>query len=235
MARRAPKPQQGDNFVNDVAKANRIKFCPRNRRQSEYAIAIRDNAMTFATGPAGTSKSYTAVTVACDMLLRGKVDKFIVARPAVAACDENHGFLPGDLRKKLAPWARPIVDIMKKHGVDAEKMAQDGKFEAVPFTFLRGLTFDNAFIMLDEAQNTTPEQMRLFLTRLGENVRVVVDGDIAQKDIRGDSGLADGIDLFQTASIPHGVVEFLPEDVERSALCRQIVLAYHDRDARKAA
>jgi phosphate starvation-inducible PhoH-like protein len=223
---------EGD-FVNQIEAANKIDFTPRNPRQRFYARSIAENTLTFGTGPAGTGKTYTAATIAARMLLTEKIKRFIIVRPAVAAGDEEHGFLPGDLKRKLAPWARPVTDIIKNHLGSArfEALLAEGLIEAIPFTYMRGLTFEDAFILLDEAQNTTRTQMKLLLTRIGENARLVIDGDITQSDLKGENGLSMAVDMAERWSIPHEIIEFLPEDVVRSDMCRRWVEAFENEEA----
>lgn len=223
--------------VNDIEKANKIKVAGRNPRQIAYLQSMKHNDLTVALGPAGTGKTYLATMRAAEEILRGTKERFIIVRPAVAAGGEEHGFLPGDLRKKLAPWARPVVDLLAKAiGHDrCEQMLKAGTVEAMPFTYMRGLTLDNAFIILDEAQNVTVEQMKLFTTRLGENVKVVICGDIAQTDMPGNSGLVVLADLIEDHGIPAGLIEFTSNDVERSVLAGQFVRAWEAYDACRAA
>lgn len=236
MSRRDKQRQENrEPSVNDIQRANRISVAGRNERQIAYIRSVRQNPLTVALGPSGTGKTYIPAAVACDMLLRGTIKKFVIVRPAIAAGGEEHGFLPGDMKKKIAPWARPVIDKMAglcgRAQVDA--WVEDGAVEAVPFTYMRGLEFNDALVLLDEAQNTTEAQMRLLTTRLGDNCRAVIDGDVSQDDLdrrQGESGLAIFASLARRSRLPCGVIEFTSDDVERSELCRAIVKAWEDYD-----
>lgn len=238
----APRKQRGKNrnaeaaqapagppSVNDIQKANGLKFEGRNPRQKFHYRSIRQNQVTVALGYPGTGKTYVSVVAACELFLRGEIDRIVIVRPAVAAGGEEHGFLPGDIGKKLAPWARPVIDIIGKC-IGAERLraaTAAGLIEAMPFTYMRGLTFDRAFVILDEAQNTTPEQIRLFTQRMGEDVRVVIDGDIMQCDLKGDSGLDDLLDVLpHIEGISVGVVEYEIGDIERGPITAAFARAW---------
>lgn len=198
---------------------------PRNETQKRYINAIKNFQVTFGLGPAGTGKTYIAGAVACEMLEQHKVDKIIITRPAVEA-GESLGFLPGELEEKYEPFLAPFRDVLnerlgKSH---VENLLKLGRIEAIPFAYMRGRTFKNALVILDEAQNATPAQMKLFLTRIGENCRVIVDGDESQADIR-DSGLADAVKRL--SHIPTvKVVRFGVCDVVRSGIVQEIIEAY---------
>lgn len=200
----------------------------KNFAQSEYLDAIRRNQVTFAVGPAGTGKSYIATAYAAEQLYYKKIDKLILTRPAVEA-EESLGFLPGELEDKYAPYLAPVRDILEKLLGKAfvEYCLKVGYIEPVPIAYMRGRTFENAVVIIDEAQNVTPNQMKLILSRIGENCKFIIDGDVTQKDIRGDSGIEDAISRL--GHIP-GIetVHFLPNDIVRSGMCRKIVQAYSE-------
>lgn len=199
---------------------------PKNFAQSAYLDSIRNNDITFGVGPAGTGKSYIAAAYAAEQLYYKKVDKLIITRPAVEA-EESLGFLPGELEEKYAPYLAPVKDILEELLGTAfvEYCLKVGYIEAVPLAFMRGRTFKNAIVLLDEAQNCTPKQMKLFLSRIGENCKYIIDGDISQKDINGDSGLKDAIDRLANIS-DIDVIHFLTHDIVRSGLCKKIIQAY---------
>jgi len=205
----------------------------RSPGQAAYINALRDNELTFGIGPAGTGKTYIAVAVAVEMLLAGKVERIVLSRPAVEA-GERLGFLPGDLREKVDPYLRPLYDALydMMPGDQVAGRLTSGEIEVAPLAFMRGRTLANAFVILDEAQNTTAVQMKMFLTRLGENGRMAVTGDLSQVDLpRGErSGLKDATELL--AGI-EGVafVQFTDVDVVRHRLVTQIVRAYAKREA----
>ena len=198
----------------------------RNYAQGAYLDSIRRNQITFAVGPAGTGKSYIATAYAAEQLYYKKVDKIIITRPAVEA-EETLGFLPGELEEKYAPYLAPIRDIfdglLGKSFVDY--CIKTKYIEPVPIAFMRGRTFENAIVLIDEAQNCTPNQMKLILSRIGENCKYIIDGDITQKDINGDSGLTDAISKLEHLQGIE-VVQFLTQDIVRSGLCKKIIQAY---------
>jgi len=208
----------------------------RSLGQAQYIQALRQNELTFGIGPAGTGKTYLAVAIAVEMLLAKRVERLILSRPAVEA-GERLGFLPGDLREKVDPYLRPLYDALYDMlpGEQVTNRLASGEIEIAPLAFMRGRTLANAFCILDEAQNTTAVQMKMFLTRLGENSRMAVTGDLSQVDLpRGErSGLRDASDLLAGLD---GVsfVQFTDADVVRHPLVTEIVRAYARRDAASA-
>jgi len=206
---------------------------PRSPGQVAYLNALFNNELVFGLGPAGTGKTYLAVAMAVTWLVSGRVDRLILSRPAVEA-GERLGFLPGDMKEKVDPYLRPLYDALHDllPGDQVNRRLETGEIEIAPLAFMRGRTLSNAFIILDEAQNTTPTQMKMFLTRLGENSRMVITGDLSQVDLpRGQrSGLRDAADLL--AGIESvDFVQFTDEDVVRHKLVTRIVQAYAARDA----
>ncbi len=204
----------------------------RSKPQSDYLRAIDRNELTFALGPAGTGKTYLAVAYAAAALEKGRIERLILSRPAVEA-GERLGFLPGDMREKIDPYLRPLYDALYDM-LPAEKVEhglETGMIEIAPLAFMRGRTLSHSFIILDEAQNTTPMQMKMFLTRLGEGSRMVVTGDPSQIDLApgSRSGLVDAVQLLEkVGGIAH--VGFSGRDVVRHDLVTRIVSAY-DRAA----
>jgi len=208
---------------------------PRSANQAHYLKTLREREMVFALGPAGTGKTYLAVAMAVQALTAGQVDRIILSRPAVEA-GERLGFLPGDLREKVDPYLRPLYDALHDMlpGEQVLKRIASGEIEIAPLAFMRGRTLANAFAILDEAQNTTPVQMKMFLTRLGENSRMVVTGDLSQVDLPPGtrSGLDDALETLGT--VPGiGIVRFDARDVVRHRLVTAIVQAYDARDAQR--
>ncbi|MEO5372817.1 MAG: PhoH family protein [Alphaproteobacteria bacterium] len=205
---------------------------PRSPTQAEYLRAMRDNDLVFGLGPAGTGKTYLAVAMAVSMMLRGQVDRLILSRPAVEA-GERLGFLPGDLRDKVDPYLRPLYDALYDMlpGDQVMKRLASGEIEVAPLAFMRGRTLASAFVILDEAQNTTPVQMKMFLTRLGENSRMVVTGDMSQIDLPSGarSGLRDAIETLQGVESV-AFIRFTDRDVVRHDLVTRIVRAYQARE-----
>ena len=180
-------------------KKQRVQLSPRNANQELYVRKLQDDAKSIilAIGPAGTGKTMLAVQNGIRLFQEGKVDKIIVTRPAVSV-DEDLGFLPGTLNEKMAPWTRPIFDVLGEYyqQKDIAKMLEDGTIEISPLAYMRGRTFKNAYIIADECQNTTVNQMKMLLTRLGDNSRMVVTGDLAQADRLNDNGLINFCNLL---------------------------------------
>ncbi|MSO44390.1 MAG: PhoH family protein [Thermoleophilia bacterium] len=218
-----------DVLLGDVVWRHRQRsITPTTAGQKAYVDAIRTNTITFGIGPAGTGKTYLAVALATAALARREVGRIILTRPAVEA-GEKLGFLPGDIAAKVDPYLRPLFDAMHDM-LDADRAQQyleRGQIEVAPLAFMRGRTLNDSFIILDEAQNTTVEQMKMFLTRLGFGSTVVVTGDITQVDLPRErrSGLAD-IERVLGGIPGIGVVRFTKDDVVRHKLVQSIVEAY---------
>ncbi len=226
--RRLKKMSSTKNDGKFVIKTKNKSISPRSPNQSKYLKAIAEHDMTFGLGPAGTGKTYLAVAMAVSAFLKGDVERLIFTRPAVEA-GENLGFLPGDMQEKVDPYVRPIYDAlhdMLTMDFLLKKMAA-GEIEVAPLAFMRGRTLANAFVILDEAQNTTTMQMKMFLTRMGESSRVVITGDPTQIDLpRGQkSGLHEARDILCGIE-DIAFHEFTSEDVVRHALVGKIVKAY---------
>ena len=219
------------NFNEIVLKTKKRYIYPRSATQAKYIEAMLQNELVFGLGPAGTGKTYLAVALAVSMMLEGAVDKIILSRPAVEA-GENLGFLPGDLKDKVDPYLRPLYDALYEMlpAETVDKKLSIGEIEIAPLAFMRGRTLSNAFVILDEAQNTTPMQMKMFLTRLGENSRMVVNGDLSQVDLpRGVvSGLRDALDTLKKVDNITSVT-FSSTDVVRHGLVAKIVQAYEEK------
>jgi len=226
----------GDAAADESAVRTRRKLVtPRTPMQKAYVTAIRAHELVFGTGPAGTGKTYLAVACAAAALMNGEVDRIVLSRPAVEA-GERLGFLPGDMKEKVDPYLRPLYDAL--YDVMPAPLVQKGlaenTIEIAPLAFMRGRTLSSAFIILDEAQNTTPQQMKMFLTRLGEGSRMVVTGDPSQIDL--PSGVSSGLDdalviLRSVEGISH--IAFPAADIVRHALVGRIVTAY-DKHTPKA-
>ncbi len=211
-----------------IIRTRKRQISPRSPTQAAYLRAIDDFEMVFGLGPAGTGKTYLAVAKAVEGLLKGEYDRVILSRPAVEA-GERLGFLPGDLRDKVDPYLRPLYDALHDMlpGAQVAKRLESGEIEAAPLAFMRGRTLANAFVILDEAQNTTAVQMKMFLTRLGENSRMVVTGDLSQVDLpRGTrSGLREAVEILDGID-DVAMLHFTHEDVVRHSLVTGIVRAY---------
>ena len=224
-------------ILDDVVWRHRAtKVSPKTVNQKRYVDSIRNNTITFGIGPAGTGKTFLAVALAAAALSRREVNRIILTRPAVEA-GERLGFLPGDLMAKVDPYLRPLFDALHDM-LEPDRVSQyleRGVIEVAPLAFMRGRSLNDSFIILDEAQNTSPEQMKMFLTRLGFNSRMVVTGDITQIDLPRDqdSGLVMVADVLQGVE---GIefIRFGDEDVVRHKLVRRIVAAYNEHAQRRA-
>ncbi|MGI9429303.1 MAG: PhoH family protein [Bythopirellula sp.] len=208
---------------------------PRTKGQADYVQAIREHSLVFCTGPAGTGKTYLAVATAVEALRAQRIRKIVLVRPAVEA-GESLGYLPGDLQAKINPYLRPLLDALTEM-MDFDQMRRymdEDVIEVVPLAYMRGRTLNRAFIILDEAQNTTVSQMKMFLTRMGEGSQVVVSGDTSQMDLppHTKSGLIDALarlrDIEGFAKVP-----LTGEDIVRHRLVQEIVRAYHEGKKKK--
>ncbi|MDR2183906.1 MAG: PhoH family protein [Clostridiales bacterium] len=209
---------------------------PKTLGQKKYVETIRRETIIFGVGPAGTGKTYLAMAMAIAAFKKNDVDRIILTRPAIEA-GEKLGFLPGDLQQKVDPYLRPLYDaLFEIMGAEAyHRNLEKGAIEIAPLAYMRGRTLDNSFIVLDEAQNTTPEQMKMFLTRIGFGSKVVVTGDITQIDLPGGtkSGLKDVLTLLEDVE-GIGICMFTNKDVVRHPLVQRIIKAYEKRDAKAA-
>lgn len=224
-----------DNVVDfDEAKTirrKRVELLPRNLAQETYVDALHDQSkhIVFAMGPAGCGKTLLATLYAIKALQSGEISKIVLTRPAVSV-DEQHGFLPGTLIEKMAPWVIPIMDVFKEHYSPAQivKMMEEEIIEIAPLAYMRGRTLKNCIVLADEMQNTTPDQMKMVLTRIGDNCRMFVTGDLAQHDrtfkANGLKDFTDRLSKKGTASM--GVVNFERGDVERHPVIEEVLALY---------
>jgi phosphate starvation-inducible protein PhoH and related proteins len=239
-AKRKPAKQQNSraNFNNNVVNINTfqkkqtVTILPRNKNQESYILKLLDESkdIVFGIGPAGTGKTLLAVQVAVKLFKERKIDKIIVTRPAVSV-DEDLGFLPGTLEQKMAPWTRPIFDVLREYfnAKEIEGMIEEGIIEIAPLAYMRGRTFKNSFILADEMQNATQNQMKMLLTRLGEGSQMAVTGDLAQADKLKDNGLIDFVNLLKTANATHiDIVNFGQGDIERHDAVKEVLQVYGD-------
>ena len=204
--------------------------------QKAYVDAIKNNTITFGIGPAGTGKTYLAVAMAVTAFKNKQINRIILTRPAIEA-GEKLGFLPGDLQSKVDPYLRPLYDALyEMFGMETyTRLVEKGAIEVAPLAYMRGRTLDDSFIILDEAQNTTPEQMKMFLTRIGFNSKAIVTGDITQMDLPDGkkSGLKDVIGVLKNMD-DIAFCYLTDRDVVRHRLVQQIIRAYEKRDAKIA-
>jgi phosphate starvation-inducible protein PhoH and related proteins len=200
---------------------------PLNATQADYLDALRSSAQVIVLGPAGTGKTWIAATHAADLYRAGQVSKIILTRPNVP-CGRSLGFFPGSLEEKFAPWAAPVIEAIRERiGAGAFEIAlKRREIEMVPFEVMRGRSWKDAFVLLDEAQNTTPAEIKMFLTRIGEDCTVVINGDISQCDLEETSGLSVALDLVAKRGLPVPVIEFTLADIVRSGICAMWVRAF---------
>lgn len=235
-----PEPLEAKQFNknNDLVVTPLVKIAARTKAQKEYIKQLRNNTLTFAAGPAGTGKTYLATALAVEKLMRKEIEKIVLTRPVVEA-GENLGFLPGTLEEKIDPYLRPFFDAINEMiGAEkVQKLIEQSVIEIAPLAYMRGRTIKNSFMLLDEAQNTTEMQMKMFLTRLGENSQVVVTGDLTQVDLpyKVKSGLRDAVERLDNIDDIH-IIKFNAKDVIRHELVSKIVKAYenkHEEDKQK--
>jgi len=226
-----------DIFLDTIyITSKKLAITPKSRAQKEYIDAIRQHDIVFGIGPAGTGKTYLAMAMAVAALSKGKVSRIILTRPAVEA-GEALGFLPGDLADKVDPYLRPLYDALHDmmHFEKVTSLMQQGAIEVAPIAFMRGRTLNDSFVILDEAQNTTSEQMKMFLTRIGFSSKAVITGDITQIDLppQKTSGLIEAKDILADI-VGIQMVFFSQRDVVRHRLVQEIIQAYESATQRKA-
>ena len=220
--------------IKNTSKKNihRISLVARTSNQKEVLKSLWQNRITFVSGPAGSGKTYISATYGLMELIKGKFEKIVITRPCVEAYGENMGFLPGTLFAKAEPFLRSVIDVFGDHAPvnEINRLMEDGMITIVPLAFMRGLSFKNSFIVADEMQNSQVSQMMLLLTRLGENSKMVITGDLTQSDLReGTNGLEDAIGRFDKVD-GIGIYKFLREDIVRDPLVQVIVDKYEKED-----
>lgn len=233
---RHQEPQQNLIEINHYFKKKaQVNIIPRNTSQEVYLELLKNpkKYIVFAIGPAGTGKTMLGVQWAIKQLKEGVIDRIVITRPAVSV-DEEHGFLPGTLNQKMEPWTKPIMDVFQEyyHTRQIAEMLEEGTIEISPLAYMRGRTFKNAFIVADEMQNATQSQMKMLLTRLGENSRMVVTGDLQQADRPRENGLLDFLQRYEEVS-DHKMValaKFETKDIERHPVVREVLSIYKELD-----
>ena len=238
MSKRNRREFQAQAIENNVVslssyytKKRQVHLLPKTLNQETYINLLTDPSklIVFATGPAGTGKTMLAMLAGIKALKEGEITKIVLTRPAVGVDDERHGFLPGDLNQKMEPWTRPLFDVLSEYydKKDIVRMLDEQIIEISPLAFMRGRTFKNSWIIADEMQNATPNQMKMLLTRLGEGSKMIVTGDPSQTDLpRGTlSGLKDALNTLRKIE-SMGVITFGNRDIIRHKLVSQIVQAY---------
>lgn len=218
-------------FNEYVTKKQNVTLIPRSVNQEQYIdqLLSPDNLIVFATGPAGTGKTMLAVLAALKAYKEGTIDKIIVTRPAVGVDDEKHGFLPGDLNAKMEPWTKPIFDVIHEY-YNPKTVAgflEEGIIEISPLAFMRGRNFHKSYIIADEVQNTTENQMKMLLTRIGEGSKMVLTGDLDQTDIHKKNGLKQFVEILsQNKSNLITYTHFETKDIQRSEAVREVLRLY---------
>lgn len=222
---------QFDPLVS-IKRKSQVQIIPRNITQETYLEMLNNprKSIIFALGPAGTGKTMLSVQMAIKCLKEGSVSKIVVTRPAVSV-DEDHGFLPGTLNQKMEPWIKPILDVFEQyyHPKEILMMLEDGIIDVAPLAMMRGRTFVNSFIIADETQNCTPNQMKMLLTRIGDGSRMVVTGDLQQADRPTENGLLDFINrLGDKQCRLIGIIEFTAKDIERHPAVKEVLSIYRE-------
>lgn len=227
MVQQESKRTRRKTTYKGAASKDTVALLPQNDKQAEYIRAIEESNQIIVLGPAGTGKTYIAATFASNLYTTKDIDKIIITRPNVAA-GKSIGYFPGTLEEKMMPWVMPVLEVLHWHmgkGV-VETGIKNGNIEIAPFETMRGRSFQDAFVILDEAQNVTPHEMKMFLTRIGSNCKVILNGDIQQSDLGETSGLSKAIHIAKKHMIPVPVVEFTADDIVRSDLCKQWIVAF---------
>ena len=227
MVQQEAKRTRRKTTYKNADKKETAQLVPQNERQRDYINAIEEFNQIIVLGPAGTGKTYIAATKAANMYITKEIDKIIITRPNVAA-GKSIGYFPGTLEEKMMPWVMPVLEVLHWHlGKGAvETGIKNGNIEIAPFETMRGRSFTDAFVILDEAQNVTPHEIKMFLTRIGQNCTVILNGDIFQSDLSETSGLSKAIHMVKKYMLPVPVIEFQAEDIVRSDLCKQWIIAF---------
>lgn len=222
-----PKKQTRTRRKTNYKNADNKKtsgLVPKTSRQKDLIEALTSSTQVFILGPAGTGKTYVTATYASDLYTTKAIDKIVITRPHIAV-GKDLGFLPGTLEEKTYPWALPVLDVLTKHlgKGTVETAIKNGNIEMAPLALMRGRSFDNAFIIVDETQNITTHELKMLLTRVGENSKIVLNGDVQQSDLKEADGLSKVIHLAKKHMLPVPIIEFGVDDIIRSDICAQWV------------
>ena len=221
--------KESEPTYKGAAKKKTSGILPKTDNQGKLIKAITESSQVIVFGPAGTGKTYITATLASDMYLTKDIEKIVITRPMVSV-GKDIGILPGELLDKVAPWALPVLDILIKHlgKASVEIALKSGNIEIAPLALMRGRSFDDAFIICDEAQNITTAELKMLLTRVGEGTTIVLNGDVQQTDLKGDSGLITITNVAKKHNLPVPIVEFGLDDIVRSDICAMWVRAFYE-------
>mgnify|MGYP003632961804 FL=1 len=225
---KARSRKAAETTYKGAAKKTTSGIVPKTDNQGKLIKAITESSQVIVFGPAGTGKTYVTATLASDMYLTKEIEKIVITRPMVSV-GKDIGILPGELLDKVAPWALPVLDILIKHlgKATVEIALKSGNIEIAPLALMRGRSFDDSFIICDEAQNVTTAELKMLLTRVGEDTTIVLNGDVQQTDLKGDSGLITITNVAKKHKIPVPVIEFNLDDIVRSDICAMWVRAFY--------
>jgi phosphate starvation-inducible PhoH-like protein len=217
-----PKSRTRDTTYKGASSKKTSGIVPKTENQGELIKALKESSQVIVFGPAGTGKTYVTTTIAADLYTTKDIHRIIITRPMISV-GKDIGILPGDLEEKVAPWALPVLDVLTKHlGKGAvETGIKNGNIEMAPLALMRGRSFDNSFIICDEAQNITTHELKMLLTRVGEGSTIVLNGDIQQTDLKDGDGLTKITHLAKKHMLPVPIVEFTLDDIVRSDICAQ--------------
>lgn len=220
MTQQTPKRSKRITKYKGADAKQTSGIVPRTPRQKELLDALKETSQVIVLGPAGTGKTYVTATYASDLYTLKEIDKIVITRPNIPA-GKDIGYLPGTLEEKFTPWALPVLDVLQRHWGKGmlETAVKNGNVEMVPLALMRGRSFDNAFVIADEAQNITTHELKMLLTRIGEGSTIVLNGDVMQSDLKGEEGLSKITHLAKKHMIPARIVEFTADDIVRSDIC----------------
>ena len=227
MVRQQPKPKTRRTRTKHDETKSQIELVPRNKNQQNYLDALKTSDQVIVFGPAGTGKTYCVATFAANQYHLKDINKIVITRPHVPV-GKDIGFLPGTLEEKSAPWALPVLDVLEKHlgkGV-VETGLKNKNIEVAPLALMRGRSFDNTFVICDEAQNITLPELKMLVTRVGEGSKLVLNGDIQQSDLKEVDGLSKIIHLAKKHMLPIPIIEFTLDDIVRSDICREWIKVF---------